>query len=301
MSKIFTVLGATGNVGHVIVEDLLKRGYNVRAVGRDPRKLHHLEIKGATPITLNCEDSEAMADAFRDCYAIFVMIPPGHGEADFEAFQDRVGEAIVKAIQKSNVKRVVNLSSVGGDLALGTGPIKGLHRQEERLNALTDLNLLVHLRPNYFMENLNLYLPMLPQDVIRTIMPGDLKIPMVATRDIGWKAVDFLDSSARQMRAIFDFCGPYDVCFNDVIALFREAFDHPNLQYKQFTVDEEKQCLLEFGMNAKTADLIIEMEKAFCDGRIKPTQEITRDHKGTTTLESFVQMIAHCTLAASRH
>ena len=87
----------------------------------------------------------------------------------------------------------------------------------------------------------------------------------------------------------------------DVTALFGQAFDHPDLRYQQISFEEEKKNMLANGMNAKTADLMIEMERAFADGRIKVTQELSRDHFGTTTLETFVEMIAHRTLAVSRH
>ena len=47
----------------------------------------------------------------------------------------------------------MNLSSIGAHLAAGSGPIAGLHRQEQRMNALDGLDVL-HLRPGYFYENL---------------------------------------------------------------------------------------------------------------------------------------------------
>ena len=161
-------------------------------------------MKGAIPFALEMDDSDGLGEACRDAWAVFTLIPPSMAEEDYEAYQDRVGEAIVKAIQMANVTRVVNLSSIGAHLAEGTGPIKGLHRQEERLNALKNLHCLVHLRPEYFMENLYGLLPMVQQGVIKSCLPGNLMIPMVATRDIGWKAVDFLDNSAPQLHLTFE-------------------------------------------------------------------------------------------------
>lgn len=295
--KIFTILGATGHIGHIIAEDLLKRGYLVRAVGRDKRKLHLLENKGACNCVLNIDDSDSLADCFRDAWAIFTMIPPGIQEEDLSRFQERVGDAIVKGIQKANVKRVVNLSSVGAELSEGTGPILGLRKLEQKLNALQNLDCLVQLRPNYFMENLYSFLPMIQQGIIKSPMPGDLKIPMVAARDIGWKAVDFLDNSQPKLRFTFDFVGPKEVSMKDVTALFAKAFDYPDLRYQQISYDEEKKMLLANGWDAKKADLMLEMERAFADGRIKTTQEMSRTHVGTTTLETFIEMIAHRTLA----
>lgn len=295
--RIFIVLGATGHVGHIIAEDLLKRGYIVRAVGRDKRKLHLLETKGAVPVVLNLDDSDALADAFRDAWAVFTMIPPGIQEEDLLRFQERVGNTILKAIEKANVKRVVNLSSVGAELSEGTGPILGLRKLEQKLNALQNLDCLVQLRPNYFMENLYGLLPMIQQGVIKSPMPGDLKLPMVAARDIGWKAVDFLHNSQPKLRFTFDYVGPKAVTLKEVTALLGQAFDYPDLRFQQISYDEEKKILIANGWSAKKADLLIEMERAFADGRIKTTQEMSRTHVGTTTLETFIEMISHRTLA----
>lgn len=35
--KIFAIMGATGQIGHVVADDLLKRGHTVRAFGRDKK------------------------------------------------------------------------------------------------------------------------------------------------------------------------------------------------------------------------------------------------------------------------
>ena len=80
------------------------------------------------------------------------MIPTDYTAPDLGAAQDQLGAAIASAVVSAGVKRIVNLSSIGAHLAAGTGPIAGLHRQEQRLNALGDLDVL-HLRPGYFYEN----------------------------------------------------------------------------------------------------------------------------------------------------
>ncbi len=298
--KIFAIMGATGHVGHVIVEDLLKRGHQVRALGRDEKKLQHLLGKGAEIWFLNFDDVDVLTDSFKDTYAIFSMLPPARN-TNYAAYQDRVSDAICKAIKNANVNRVVNLSSVGANLAEGTGPVKGLYRHEKRLDALKSFASLVHLRPNYFMENLNDFIPMIQnQGVIRSCMDENLPIPMVATRDIGWKASDFLDSSAPQPHLVFDFAGPKEVTMHYVAELFAQAFDHPDLRYEQISYDAEKQILLNAGLLPDTVDLLIEMYKGFNSGLFKPTQELKPSHHGMTTLEEYIQMLAHKNIAHAR-
>lgn len=50
------------------------------------------------------------------------------------------------------MRYIVALSSLGADLREGTGPIAGLHAQEERLKRLEGINVLL-LRPVSFFED----------------------------------------------------------------------------------------------------------------------------------------------------
>src|SRR5689334_12847098 len=109
--KIFAIMGATGHIGHVIVEDLLKRGHIVRALGRDERKLHDLELKGAIPVLVNVDDPDPLTEAFTDAYAVASLIPPASNQEDYQRIHDQVSEDIWWAIKTAGVTKVVNLSS----------------------------------------------------------------------------------------------------------------------------------------------------------------------------------------------
>jgi hypothetical protein len=73
------------------------------------------------------------------------MLPPNYQHPKQREFQRAVGTAIAEAISASGVRHLVNPSSIGASLPEGTGPIAGLHEQEERLNALAGTDIL-HLR-----------------------------------------------------------------------------------------------------------------------------------------------------------
>lgn len=292
MSKIFAVMGATGNIGHMIVETLLKRGHTVRVFGRDKKKLNQMIIKGAQPFIGNLDDINLLTDGFKDAYAIFSMIPPSHQETNYGEFQNHISQAICRAIQNANTDRVVNLSSMGANLAEGTGPIKGLHRHEKRLDELKRFSQLVHLRPTYFMENLNNYFPMMQHEgIFSSSIDENLPIPMIATRDIGMKAADILDGTAPQPNLIFEIEGPKNVTMNNVAGVFGKAFNKPNLRYEKISQEQEKKQMLSIGMPKQTVEMMLEMFKAFNDGWIKPTQELKPFQYGTTTLEEYAQIL----------
>ena len=142
----FAVMGATGNIGGRISEQLLAGGHTVRALGRSLEKLAGLKAKGAEVLTGDAADSAFLNKAFSGADGVFALLPPNPVSPDFPAEADRVGEAIAGAIAKSGVRHVVALSSVGAERSSGTGPIVGLHRQEERLKSLTATNVLA-MRP----------------------------------------------------------------------------------------------------------------------------------------------------------
>lgn len=96
------------------------------------------------------------------------------------------------------MRRVVSLSSVGAELAAGTGPIAGLHEQEQRLNARAGLDLL-HLRPGYLMENhLRAAGTIAALCVDASLEHSDIAVSMIATPDIAAVvARELVDASTR--------------------------------------------------------------------------------------------------------
>jgi uncharacterized protein YbjT (DUF2867 family) len=293
--KTFAVMGATGHIGHTVAEELLKRGHIVRSIGRNIEKLHQLELKKSHLVISEFDDLQLLTEAFKDTYAVFSFLPPSLQEKNYTAYQDRISETIAKAIADSGVQRVVNLSSIGAELPKGTGIITCLHRQEQRLNQIKNLTTLIHLRPTYFMENLTHFIPsILNQKIIESALEGNLPIPMIATRDIGWRAAELMDSTADHSDNIFDMEGPKNVTMNQVAELLSTYLEMPTLRYKMASNADVKKAILAAGMMSNEAvDLYIEMNQAFNSGLIKPTTEITQDHKGGTRVEEFLRHMAH--------
>lgn len=133
---MITVMGASGHVGGRIADLLVDSGEKVRALGRSVEKLASVAGKGAGVLTGDASDAVFLTEAFRGADAACALVPPDAHAADYRRQQDKQGEAIVAAIEDSSLRYVVFLSSVGADLADGTGPIAGLHAQEERLRRL---------------------------------------------------------------------------------------------------------------------------------------------------------------------
>src|SRR6202008_5129990 len=97
----------------------------------------------------------------------------------------RQSDAIAKAVENSGLRYAVDLSSYGAHVPEGTGPVTGLHSSEQKLNAIKDLSVL-HLRAAYFMENNLAAIGMIHgMGIFGNALLPDLKLPMIATRDVG--------------------------------------------------------------------------------------------------------------------
>lgn len=282
------VMGATGHIGRVLTENLLRNGHKVHAIGRDKNKLQRLKDRGAEVFSASFDDAAALEQAFTGCNVAFTFIPPGYDIDNYSAYQDKVIEAICNAIEKSKISHVVNLSSIGADLPEGTGPIKGLHRLEERLNAIPNLNVL-HFRPGYFMENLLLYINLIRKEgIIGSIIKSSLKIPMVATEDIAIKAAEFFNL-AFEGHSVFEFVGPQDIKMTEATKAIGKVIGKPDLTYVEFPILEAEKRMIAAGMKPNSIKLILEMYQAFNEGKIRLTQKLTAENQGKTTIEEFAK------------
>jgi len=200
-------------------------------------------------------------------------------------------------LRQAGVRRVVFLSSVGADLPAGTGPIAGLHAQEERLRKLGVPVLL--LRPGYFFENLHASLPLIRHQGINggAIAP-DVKMSMIATRDIGAAAAAAIAARDWSGVEVRNLLGPRDLSLAEVTRILGAAIGKPDLAYVQFPYDAYAGALVQAGLSEDMAQLYVEMSRAFNDGIVKVVGGRTPASTTPTTFESFAKELAAAYAAA---
>jgi uncharacterized protein YbjT (DUF2867 family) len=285
---MYVVLGASGNTGHVVANTLLSNGKKVRVVGRNPDHLQFLAAKGAEIFVADVTDAQGLTKAFNNAESAYIMVPPNQTSHDFRSLQERVGDAIAKALQHAGVKNVVSLSSIGADKPSGTGPVVGLHTLEQKLNQIAGANLL-HLRAGYFMENT------LPQAaVIRMIgstvgpLRPDLKVPMIETCDIGKAAAEALLLLNFQGKQTRELQGQRDLDYTEATQIIGKAIGKPDLKYIQAPDDQVRSALIRSGMSDNVAGLILEMAGAMNSGHMRALEPRTEGKTTKTTYEDFV-------------
>ena len=284
---MIAVTGATGRTGRRVVDVLLANGEKVRALGRNELKLAPLAAQGAEPFVGSVEDVSYLTTAFAGASAVYLVLPEDLSRQDLRAHQDLVSDCFASAITNAHVQYVVNLSSIGAQHAKGTGPIVGLHLQEQKLNQVRGLNVL-HLRAAYFMENLFLSMePLRAAGILPGGMPGDAAMPWIATKDIGSYAAARLAGRDFVAASIQELHGQRDLSMNEAATVVGKAIGRADIRYVQVPAPELKSALLTMGLPEKTATLVIEMWDGANAGLIVPQQTRSARNTTPTSLESF--------------
>jgi uncharacterized protein YbjT (DUF2867 family) len=285
---MYVITGATGHTGSITAERLLAGGAKVRAIGRDAKRLERLAQKGAETVVADMNDEAALEKAFAGARGVYAVIPPNISAADVRAYQERITDSLAAAVRNSGVSYVVALSSTGADKTYGTGPVMGVHDLEQKLGAISGINLL-SLRCGYFMENL------LPQigviqsmgfiaGPIRAVVP----LPMIATHDIGEAAAESLaklDFSGVQTRELL---GARHLPYTEAARIIGAGIGKPDLSYRQVPASVLKPALMQIGMSASMVDLMLEMCDALNTGHMKSQEPRSPRNTTATTLETFV-------------
>lgn len=285
---MFVITGATGNTGNVVARNLLAKGQKVRVIGRSAARLQPLAAAGAEPFVCDLTDTEALIKAFADARALYLMIPPNINSPDFRADQDRITNALATAVEKAGVKYVVSLSSIGADKSEKTGPVVGLHYLEQQLNRIAGLNVL-HLRAGYFMENTlaQVGIVQMMGMVVGPLRP-ELKLPMIATRDIGVVAAEALLSLDFNHQQTRELLGQRDLSMAEAATIIGKAIGRPNLAYTRLPDEQVRVGLTQFGMSPNGANLLLEMAAALNSGYMVALEKRSAQNTTSTSYETFV-------------
>lgn len=285
---MYVVTGATGNTGSVVAKQLLARGQKVRAISRTADRLQSLVKLGAEPVVADLTDASAVDRAFAGAQAAYVMVAPDVRGEDVLAYSDPVSDAVASAIEKARIKHAIALSSIGADKTERTGSVAGLTHLEQKLHRITGLNVIC-LRAGYLMENTLAQIGMIkmlgnPGGPLR----GDLKLPMIATSDIGAFAADGLLKSNFSGKQTHELLGQRDLDMNEATAIIGKAIGKPDLQYVQLQPEQVRPGLLQVGMSGNMADLLLEMSESLNSGFIRALEKRSRENTTPTSFETFV-------------
>ena len=285
------VTGATGRVGHLVVDELLALGCRVRAVGRTMEKLRPLAERGADARAGGpraYEDRGFLASVFKGVSAAFVLTPVDVAAKDVNEIQYKVIDGLVSAIRDSNVKHVVLLSSWGAELETQVGGIIGCHRFEKLLDQVPGLNV-VYLRPAWFMENFLWNIPLIKLAGINGLgFKPNVLFPTIATRDIAPIAAKYLATLDFQGRNVRYLNGARDYTMTEITRILGASIGRPNLKYVEFPDGVFRKGLLSAGLTPNAADFAIQINRGINSGLVK-AEARSASNTTQTTVEEFAK------------
>ena len=262
---MFVVVGATGNTGSAVVETLLIRKQPVRIVVRSADKGAAWKAKGAEIAVASLDDVSALAKAFEGAKGVYLLVPPNYGAAAWLVDQRARMDRAADAVRKSGIGHVVFLSSIGGHIAEGTGPIRAARYGEQALGAVAT-NLTV-LRPCYFMDN---WAPVLGaakgQGVLPTFIAPQAMVPMISTRDIGRVGAEQLMAGGKS-KQIVELAGPEEYSPDQVAAALGQILGK-SVTAQHAPLSAVVPTFKSFGFSDEAAKLFEEMYTSFSTGAI---------------------------------
>lgn len=281
------VMGATGHIGSKIVAQLLEDDQQVRCLARHfPDKK---AFAGAELIEGDANDVATVTDSMRHCTAAFTMIPPDLKAAELRFSQNKIGEVIAEGIEESGIKKIVNLSSIGADLNSHTGPVLGLHDQEERLNEITHADIM-HIRPAFFMENLlNGMSSIISMNRYFGTIPGETPIDMIATADIATHIAFLLMNPAFKGHNVDYLLGQRTLTFNEAVRALGMAIEKPDLEYVEVPEKEMLNYLIGAGLSQNVAEAMNELSRSTSNGSLGASVSHDKLNTTATSIEEFAR------------
>jgi uncharacterized protein YbjT (DUF2867 family) len=262
------VTGATGTIGGQVVEQLVKRGIDVRALVRDPAKANF--PVGVTVVKGDLLDVDAMRGAFSGVSTLFLLNA---------VVSDEFTQALIalNLAREAGIERIVYLSVIHSDLYVNVPHFAGKFGVERMIKQM-GFNATV-LRPAYFMNN-----DLTIKDVVLGYgvypMPiGGKGLAMIDARDIGEIAAIELIRREQAIGSLpldrINLVGPDTLTGSDVAAIWSEVLGR-TIAYGGDDTAGFEQNLKKFMPSWMAFDMRLMSERFLTEGMIPETGDVGR-------------------------
>src|SRR5262245_19679857 len=275
---MYVIAGVTGRTGHAAAETLLGQGQELRVIVRDAKQGEPWKARGAEVAAASLGDAASLTPALSGAKAAYLLLPPRYDTDDLLASHRAMVEAMGQAVRKSGVPHVVMLSSVGAELADGTGPIRSLHHAEAVLTKAAKA--VTFLRPGYFFENFAPVLPATQGGVLPVFLAPGRAIPMNATADVGRIAAECLLEGTTGTRVV-ELAHSPDHTPEDIAKALTELLGR-TITLQPGPLDAVVPAFMSMGMSKNLSELYREMIGGLNTGRIR--------HQGPPATRRFCQL-----------
>jgi uncharacterized protein YbjT (DUF2867 family) len=255
MANDIVVTGATGTIGHSIVEQLHAGGHPVVAMVRDPDKRGALAAAGVRSVIGSFDDPGSLERAFAGA-ATVVVLTPANADADRQAI------AAIEAAKAAGVRKVVRISALK---AAVDGPTDNTrqHGRVEAALAASGLRYVI-LRPHLFLQNLLGALPEILGAGTLSFGVGDGRMGMVDTRDVA-DAAAIAATTDRFDGETVELTGPARIDYREVAAAITRGLGR-EVRYVPLTPAATADAFRAYGADAWTVAVLHDYCTAYARG-----------------------------------
>jgi uncharacterized protein YbjT (DUF2867 family) len=249
-NKLIVVAGATGQQGGAVARHLLKHGWQVRALTRDPNKdaAKALAAQGAELFENDLDDRAGLDRALQGAYGAFSVQNFWLPNVGYEG-EVRQGKLFADAAQAAKLEHFV-FSSVGSaHRGMGQRHFDSKWEIEQYIQSL-GLPYTI-LRPVFFMENMNYQRAAISNGMyIGMGLPPDKSIQMIAVEDIGAFVALIFENRREFLGKTIEFAGD-ELTESQIVESLSRVIGRPvTLQAPQmpagFTPTEEQMAMGNF-------------------------------------------------------
>ena len=250
------VTGAAGKTGSAVVEQMLDRGFPVRAlVRRTDERSARLASLGADVVVADLLDLTAVRAAVQGVRRIYFVYPP-QGELLVEATT-----VIAVAARDAGVEAVVNMSQISARED-SKSPLARQHWLSEHILDLADIGA-VHVRPTFFAENLIIMGAETIAAEGRLYLPyGHQKHAPVAAADIARVVSGILAHPADHVGERYVVTGPRNLSLTEMAAVIAQELGKP-VEYVDLPVEAWATVLA--GVDGMTDSLVTHLKAVAID------------------------------------
>ncbi len=249
-SKTIVVMGATGRQGGAVARNLLKNGWTVRAVVRNPNKeaARALVERGASLVQGDMNDRASLDRAFHGAYGVFSVQNFWLPEVGFEN-EIKQGKLVADAAKAAGVHHLVYSSVGAAHRGMGQKHFESKWEIEQYVHRLA-LPYTV-LRPVSFMDNLNYQRAAISNGTYRSMgLPPGKTLQMVAVEDIGAFVAILFDNRTEFLEKTIELAGD-ELTEREIVELLSRVIGRPvQLQAPQmpegYSPNPEQLAMLNF-------------------------------------------------------
>lgn len=290
-----TITGSLGHISKPLTQELVQRGHSVTVISSKPDKQKDIEALGAKAVIGSLENVDFLIASFAGADAVYTMVPPANyfdHSLDLLGYYERIGKNYAQAIEAVSVKRVVNLSTIGGHLNEGNGILRGAHQVENILNELGADVAITHMRPTEFYYNL---LPQVhsakSQAFMASNIGGEVTNVWVSPTDIATAIAEEITAplTGRKVR----YVASEEITYNNLATIFGEAIGKPGLKWLALTDEQMEKGAVAAGMQPKIAAGLTEMYAAINSGLLYEDYQLHKPATlGKVKVEDFAKEFA---------